>query len=161
MATPMQPPGFPSESHDHTRCRSGALACAKKQLAQTGARLTPDREAVLNVLLAGHQALGAYDIMGQIDWRGRRPAPSVVYRALDFLVSNGLAHKVESRNAFMACPSAGHAHKPMILVCTSCGQVAEFEAPAISRAVTRVAQGSDFKPVQTTVEVSGLCGACA
>ena len=161
MAASTQPQGFPSKTHDHARCRSGALASAQEHLAQTGARLTPDRSAVLNALLDGHQALGAYDIMERIDWRGRRPAPAIIYRALDFLVSNGLAHKVESRNAFMACPRAGHAHKPMILVCTSCGQVAEFEAPAISRAVTRAAQASDFKPEQTTVEVSGVCGACA
>ena len=65
---------FPSTTHDHARCRSEALAQAEAMLARKKARLTPDRRAVLEVLLDDHQAQGAYDIMERIDWRGRRPA---------------------------------------------------------------------------------------
>ena len=151
---------FPSTTHDHTRCRSEALAQAEAMLARKKARLTPDRRAVLEVLLDDHQAQGAYDIMERIDWRGRRPAPTVIYRALDFLVSHGLAHKIESLNAFMACPHAGHEHRPMIMICTNCSQVAEFASTTIDKAVAKAAKDSGFTPRETTVEVTGLCSHC-
>jgi Fur family zinc uptake transcriptional regulator len=152
---------FPTKTHNHDACRKDALAHAQRHLAASKARLTPDRQAVLEVLLDSHRAQGAYDIMEQIDWRGRRPAPAVIYRALDFLVSHGLAHKIESLNAFMACPHADHAHKPMIMICRDCTQVAEFEAPGIGRAISKVAKDTGFVTDQTTVEVTGQCGPCA
>jgi len=152
---------FPGTGHDHDVCRNQALTQAEEILARTGGRLTRDRKAVLDALLDSHQAQGAYELMDRIDWHGRRPAPAVIYRALDFLVSHGLAHKIESLNAFMACPQAGSPHKPMIMICTSCSQVAEFEAPAIGRAITRSAKESGFIAHSTTVEVSGLCETCA
>ena len=130
---------FPPSSHNHDVCRKDALAYAEETLGASKARLTKDRRAVLEALLDDHRAQGAYDIMDRIDWSGRRPAPAVVYRALDFLVTHGLAHKIESLNAFMACPQAGHSHRPMIMICTDCGQVAEFEAPAADRTSARVA----------------------
>ena len=157
----MTRPVFPEKSHDHEACRQQALETARRRLEGTKARLTPDRQAVLEVLLGSHRAQGAYDIMEQIDWRGRRPAPAVIYRARDFLVRHGLAHKIESLNAFMACPQADHAHKPMIMICRECAQVAEFEAPGIGRAIAKAARENDFIPAETTVEVAGLCGMCA
>ena len=152
---------FPTKTHNHETCRSEGLATAQRLLAQSNGRLTADRQAVLEVLLASHRAQGAYDIMEQIDWRGRRPAPAVVYRALDFLVSHGLAHKIESLNAFMACSNADHAHKPMIMICRDCSEVAEFEASGIGRAIAKAARENNFVADETTVEVTGLCGACA
>ena len=152
---------FPTKTHNHETCRSEGLATAQRLLAQSNGRLTADRQAVLEVLLASHRAQGAYDIMEQIDWRGRRPAPAVVYRALDFLVSHGLAHKIESLNAFMACANADHAHKPMIMICRDCSEVAEFEASGIGRAIAKAARENNFVADETTVEVTGLCGACA
>jgi len=152
--------GFPALAHKQDRCSAAALAAAEQLLGRRGARLTPSRRAVLTVLLEDHTALGAYTIMDRIDWRGRRPAPAMVYRALDFLVANGLAHKIESRKAFIACPQAGHAHKPIIMICTACSQVAECTAPAVTRAVARAARDSGFTPAQITVEVSGVCEGC-
>lgn len=152
---------FPNTTHNHDACREDALMQAEQMLAKQKARLTPDRRAVLEVLLEDHRAQGAYEIMDRIDWRGRRPAPTVIYRALDFLVNHGLAHKIESLNAFMACPKAGHTHKPMIMICTACAQVAEFASPAVSRAIAKMARDHDFQPAETTVEITGLCSGCA
>jgi len=153
-------PAFPDDTHDHAECRHRALLNAEETLARKKARLTPDRKAVLEALLDDHRAQGAYDLMERIDWRGRRPAPTVIYRALDFLVSHGLAHKIESLNAFMACPQAGQNHRPMIMICSDCAQVAEFDAPAIGRSISKAAAAKGFVPRETTVEVTGLCAAC-
>jgi Fur family zinc uptake transcriptional regulator len=61
------------------------------------------RRHVLEVLSASHKPLGAYEIIDLVAARGPRPAPITIYRALDFLTAQGLVHRIESRNAFLAC----------------------------------------------------------
>ena len=93
---------FPAPDHDHGRCASAALAHAEALCAERAQRLTPMRRHVLQALLASHRPLGAYEIIERLADPGR-PAPITVYRALDFLRDNGLVHRIESRNAFVAC----------------------------------------------------------
>ena len=71
--------------------------------AQRGQRLTPIRRKVLAALLDSHRPLGAYEIIERLALEGPRPAPITAYRALEFLRENGLVHRIESRNAFVAC----------------------------------------------------------
>ncbi len=151
----------PFESHDHAACRRDALKAAEMRVASSGARMTRDRQAVLEVLLADHRPQGAYKILESIDWKGRRPAPAAVYRALDFLVAHGLAHKVESLNAYIACDQADHPHRAKILICEDCGRVAELAGTAIDKAIARAAAAADFTVKSSTVEVAGICNACA
>ena len=67
-------------------------------IADKGA-LSPE----LWALLASHKPLGAYEIMDCVGPNGSRPAPITIYRALDFLREQGFVHRIESRNAFVAC----------------------------------------------------------
>ena len=93
---------FPAPDHDHGRCASAAIAHAEVLCAARAQRLTPMRRHVLEALLDSHRPLGAYEIIERLGRHGR-PAPITVYRALDFLRDNGLVHRIESRNAFVAC----------------------------------------------------------
>ena len=61
------------------------------------------RRQVLEALLASHRPLGAYELIDRLAVRGARPAPITMYRALDFLREQGLVHRIESQNAFIAC----------------------------------------------------------
>src|SRR5262245_54436437 len=99
---------FPAPDHDHDRCSSDAMAVAEALCRERGQRLTPIRRSVLATLLASHKPLGAYEIIDRLAPKGReglgpRPAPITAYRALEFLRENGLVHRIESRNAFIAC----------------------------------------------------------
>src|SRR6266852_9126627 len=94
---------FPPPNHDHDRCASDAIAHAEAICAARKERLTPMRRRVLEALLASHQPLGAYELIDRLAVRTARPAPITVYRALDFLREQGLVHRIESRNAFIAC----------------------------------------------------------
>ena len=94
---------FPAPDHDHDRCSSDAMAIAEALCVERGQRLTPIRRKVLDVLLGSHKPLGAYEIIDRLAPKGPRPAPITAYRALDFLRENGLVHRIESRNAFIAC----------------------------------------------------------
>src|SRR5215472_4772220 len=94
---------FPAPDHDHARCSADAMAHAEALCTERGERLTPMRRRVLETLAASHRPLGAYEIIDRLADSAPRPAPITVYRALDFLLANGLVHRIESRNAFIAC----------------------------------------------------------
>jgi Fur family transcriptional regulator, zinc uptake regulator len=150
---------FPAPDHDHDRCASTAVAHAEAQCAARGQRLTPIRRQVLDALLGSHKPLGAYEIMEQA---GRpRPAPITIYRALDFLMTQGLVHRIASRNAFLACVN-NHSSEALVafLICENCGAVGEAAGAAISQALGTAARQAGFTPKMSVVEISGLCGHC-
>ena len=113
------------ESHDHHACVSDAMAKAEARCTASALRLTPVRRRVLELLLAEHRALGAYDILGHLSAEGLGTQPPVAYRALDFLVKAGFAHRIEALNAYIACTHLGKDHAPAFLICRSCQSVAE------------------------------------
>jgi Fur family zinc uptake transcriptional regulator len=152
---------FPTPDHDHGRCSADVLAHAETLCAQRGQRLTPMRRQVLEVLAASHQPLGAYEIMEQVAREGPRPAPITIYRALDFLIENGLVHRIESRNAFLACQ---HHHDSgalvAFLICEKCGAVGEAPAAAIMQTIAAATKGTGFVPKLSVIEIIGLCAHC-
>jgi Fur family zinc uptake transcriptional regulator len=152
---------FPLPEHDHRGCVERAVAHAHGICAAKSVRLTPLREAVLRVLLSSHKALGAYDIIEKLQLDGRRLAPISVYRIIDVLLGAGLAHRLESRNAFFACLSEHEdANSMLVLVCESCRRVAEAEAPDVWQAIKRLTQSSGFAVTDTVLEIQGTCADC-
>lgn len=147
--------------HDHSHCVSDALAEAEAICARAGVRLTALRKRVLELVWASHKPLGAYDILGVLsDEDGRRAAPPTVYRALDFLLENGLVHRIASLNAFIGCTHPEHAHQGQFLICRACHAAIELEQPTISAAIVASAAGVGFSVETQTVEVVGLCAQC-
>lgn len=147
--------------HDHDSCTGSAMARAEKLAAARGARLTPVRRRVLEILLEEHRALGAYDVLQRLAAEGFGHQPPVAYRALDFLVEQGLAHRIQRLNAFAACMHPGEAHAPAFLICRSCNTVAEADAQPVRQALETAAGRLGFRIERSTVEALGLCPACA
>lgn len=151
----------PHTPHDHSRCVSAALDTAEELCARDGARLTALRKRVLELVWQSHKPLGAYDILDTLSREdGRRAAPPTVYRALDFLLEQGLVHRIASLNAFMGCTSPNHPHQGQFLICRSCRVAVELDQPAIGRAIHESAAAQDFEVEGQTVEITGLCAAC-
>jgi Fur family transcriptional regulator, zinc uptake regulator len=139
-----------------------ALARARDLCSRRGERLTPIRSLVLSALYADHRPLSAYELIDRlvlID--GQKRAAVTVYRALDFLIAQGLAHRIESQNAFIACPF-DHDPKDVVvfLICSQCGGVDEMHTPEIARALDRIASRQSFDPQTRVLEVTGLCAHC-
>jgi Fur family zinc uptake transcriptional regulator len=153
-------PDFPKRGHDHAACGHQALAEAEAICTARGLRLTELRRRVLETIWQDHAPLGAYDILARINSKGERNAPMAVYRALDFLMENGLAHRLSSRNAYVGCRHPGHSHSGQFLICSACDTVAEIASPALSKTVARAAAARGFKPEGEVVEVTGLCPNC-
>ena len=151
-----QPLGF--AEHDHAACRADAVAAAEALCASRSLRLTPVRRRTLEILLESHAALGAYDVLARLDAEGLGSAPPVAYRALAFLVENGLAHRIERLNAYVACDRSGAAHDPAFLICRGCGAVAEAQG---GNPLGGAAAAAGFRVERAMVEIEGLCPGCA
>ena len=152
---------FPSPDHDHGRCASDAISHAEAICAARKERLTPIRRRVLEALLASHQPLGAYELIDRLAAHAARPAPITIYRALDFLREQGLVHRIESRNAFIACVHNHADHDPVVfLICERCGAVGEAASAAVAETIKTASRAAGFTPKTPVIEISGVCAHC-
>ena len=124
--------------------------------------LTKNQELVLGALEKAEGPLSAYTILDALREDGLR-APLQVYRALDKLLDIGLVHRLESLNAFVACAHP-HCHSSTMMafaICEKCGNVSEFSDAGVQERLTLWAGNANFKPSKTTIEIKGICAACA
>ena len=149
---------FPAPGHDHDRCTSDAMAVAEARCSERGQRLTPIRRDVLGACWPAISR--SAPMRSWSGWRpqGPRPAPITVYRALEFLRENGLVHRIESRNAFVACVHS-HAAGDLVvfLICERCGTVGEASSSEVASTVKSAADAVGFTPKSPVIEVSGIC----
>ena len=123
--------------------------------------LTRNQELVLGALTTSGSPLSAYDILDKLRGDGLR-APLQIYRALEKLVDRGLAHRLESLNAFVACADM-HCHRKGLIafaICESCGKVDEFADAVIEERLGTWAKNDGFKVERTTMEIRGRCSDC-
>lgn len=151
---------FGFDAHDHDHCISDTLQSAETLCRDRKLQFTPVRRRVLEILLQRHQALGAYEILDVLAREGLGSQPPVVYRALDFLVKNGLAHRIERMNAYTACTHPGEDHVPAFLVCRDCKAVAEAETSPVQGQLGAAAKASGFSIEKVVLEAEGLCPDC-
>jgi Fur family zinc uptake transcriptional regulator len=124
--------------------------------------LTRNQALVLGVLNEAQTPLSAYDILDHLKDEGFR-APLQVYRALDKLVEQGMVHRLESLNAFVACSHVLCHDTGLIAfaICEDCGHVSEFSDTEVSRRLDAWVRKNRFSPGKTTIEIRGHCAACA
>lgn len=125
-----------------------------------GVRLTPQRARVLELLRDATRPLKAYDLLPALGAPGRPAKPPTAYRALDFLVEHGLAHRIESLNAYVACDHAGADHPATFLICDGCGAVTEAHLHEPVKGLASAAQRQGFRFDRVAIEAHGLCRAC-
>lgn len=150
-------------NHDHKRCISAALSRARELCDARKARLTPIRETVLKTIWASHRPLGAYEIveqMSQPETSAHRVLPPTVYRAVQFLLDQGLVHRLASLNAYIGCPFPGNYHSDFFLICRDCGSTAECSDDQVDLAVKQAATRAKFQVESKVVEIVGICPEC-
>jgi len=151
---------FPSPKHDHHACTQNIVTHAEQVCARTGARLTGQRRDVLVCVAESHQAVGAYEIIERMAVHGPRPAPITVYRALEFLQGQNLVHKIESRNAYVACSEHHDGAPAALLICEICGNVSEVLDRGAAAGIIDAAKAQGFTVKHSVVELSGTCAHC-
>lgn len=117
-------------------------------------------ERVLSVLKKNSVGMSAYEVLDALKVFNPKIAPPTVYRALNALTEQGRVHRLESKNAYVACRSFPHQHTPVFSVCDGCGLVEECMAPQVLSALSEVASKTGFAPTHQVIEVRGRCVAC-
>ncbi|GHE19551.1 Fur family transcriptional regulator [Halomonas urumqiensis] len=133
---------------------------AERQCEQRGARFTPIRRRVLEMIAATTGGLKAYDLLDQLTTEHAAARPPTVYRALEFLIDQGLVHRIESLNAYVACPCPEHVHGFQLLICKQCGLVEELHLDDVDAQLALRARELGFRVERQTIELLGSCEAC-
>ena len=151
--------------HHHTETGLGpaqvtaALDEAEARCERRGERMTAPRRRVLELLLASGEPVKAYDLIAAYGADGQAAKPPTVYRALEFLERLGLAHRIASISAYVACSHGERAHAAAFLICDCCGAAVEVSPPPAA-ALGESALRHDYVLERVTIEGHGLCGAC-
>ncbi len=151
---------FAGPGHDHRHCIAEALTSAEVLCRARGARLTPQRRHVLELIWTSHAPVGAYTLLDRLRQAGIRAQPPTVYRALDFLAEHGLVHRIESQNAYIGCARPADLHVAQFLLCNGCRTTLELDDSGIGAAIAARARKIGFAVGRATVEISGLCPNC-
>jgi len=142
--------------HNHAACQKQVLDRAEVQ----SLRLTKSRRQVLEILLEDHRSVGAYEILKRLSSEESKPQPPTAYRALDYLVEHGLAHRIEKLNAYVACANPGVCERAGFIICKSCHTVAEIECANEEAGLLNAALASGFAAEQSILEIEGVCADC-
>jgi len=146
--------------HDHSKCISTALGVAEHLCNERGVQLTQIRHQVLELIWSSHRAMKAYELLDMIKPLQNSAKPATIYRALDFLIEQGLIHRVESLNAFVGCNCSGLQHDQLLLICKQCHVVEERPAETVMQALAAEIQAADFTVHSQAIEVHGVCTKC-
>lgn len=147
--------------HEHQKCLHTAIETAKQHCENSGLRLTPLRQRVLELVWQNHKPVKAYDILDELKRVHASSAPPTVYRVLDFLQEEGLVHKLESLNAYVGCGAPDQNHNSQFLMCRSCGVAAEMDDVDIRNLIADKVAGIGFKIDKEIIEIKGICSQCS
>ena len=121
--------------------------------------LNETQKRVHRILSSAQNPLSAYEVLDKMRAKGA-VTPPTVYRSLDKLIEKGLAHRLESLNAYVACKHPHHHEMAAFAICDSCGGVTEFSDGQISERLSQWSEGHAFCAKKMTVEIRGRCESC-
>ncbi|WP_024280123.1 Fur family transcriptional regulator [Xanthobacter sp. 126] len=141
---------------------AAALAEVERACVARGQRFTKMRRLVLEVLWRSEQPVRAYDLRGRLEQQlQRRLVPPTVYRALNFLMEQKFAARLESRSAFVPCAHPEQHHAGMFFICEHCGTSAEIDDSKVEVLFAHQAATLGFHIARRVVELQGTCATCA
>ncbi len=136
-----------------------ALRAAAARAAAAGGRLTAPRRRVLELLLQAYGPIKAYDLVARFHADRRVAKPATIYRALDFLERMGLAHRLSTLKAYVACHRDLPLHSSAFLICECCGALREIPASGATPLVTAAA-ALGYTIDHIMIEAEGRCQSC-
>ncbi|SIT47870.1 Ferric uptake regulator, Fur family [Paraburkholderia ribeironis] len=160
QATSAHPAHAGEPVHTHGDSQEAALMLAEEYCRERGEKLTPIRRKVLELLLNSGRATKAYSLLDEMRQIHPGSAPPTVYRALDFLLSAGLVHRIESINAFTVCHDLTQCQHGILVVCQQCGSVTELHQPKLRQALVAQIEDAGYRLASDEIELKGLCSAC-
>jgi len=123
--------------------------------------LSKNQKIIFDFIEKAKEPLKAYSILFNVQKKGIK-APLQVYRALDKLVEIGKIHKIESRNAFIACKNSNCevSNATIFSICNKCENVSEINNPKLSKYLTNFEDDTGMQYNKYNLEFFGLCKKC-
>ena len=123
--------------------------------------LSKNQQIVLEIIERAKEPLKAYSILFNVQKKGIN-APQQIYRALDKLIEIGKIHKIESKNAFVACKNSNCevSKATAFSICESCEMVDEISDAKLSRYLSSFNHKKGMKFKRFNLEFFGLCKKC-
>jgi len=123
--------------------------------------LSKNQQIIFDIIHNSSEPLKAYSILFNVQKKGIK-APLQVYRALDKLVEIGKIHKIESRNAFIACQNSSCqiTKATAFSICENCERVSEISSSKLSKYLSNFTDKSGMKYNKYNLEFFGLCKKC-
>ena len=123
--------------------------------------LSKNQQVVLEIIVKAKEPLKAYSILYNVQKKGIK-APQQIYRALDKLIEFGKIHKIESRNAFVACKNSNCeiSKATVFSICENCEQVEEINDTKLSNYLINYNDKTGMKYKKYHLEFFGLCKKC-
>ena len=123
--------------------------------------LSKNQQIIFDIIHNSSEPLKAYSILFNVQKKGIK-APLQVYRALDKLVEIGKIHKIESRNAFIACQNSSCqvAKATAFSICEMCEKVTEISSSSLSKYLASFKDKDGMKYSKYNLEFFGLCKKC-
>ena len=124
--------------------------------------LSKNQQIVFDIIEKAKEPLKAYSILFDVQKKGIK-APLQVYRALDKLVEIGKIHKIESRNAFVACKNSSCqlSKATAFSICEKCEEVSEISDKKLSKYLKSFQDKAGMKFKKYNIEFFGLCKKCS
>jgi Fur family zinc uptake transcriptional regulator len=157
----VQPQSCTDSNCDGQHAPAERLALAAALCRERGVQLTALRRQVLELLWESGQPTGAYGLLEALKLKDSRSVgPPTVYRTLEFLMSQKLVAKIESRNAYVPCVHPERQHSCVFFLCTNCPYSAELEDPRIDQLLAEDAAVLGHRVTRRVIEVEGTCARC-
>jgi Fur family zinc uptake transcriptional regulator len=123
--------------------------------------LSKNQQLVFDIIVKAKEPLKAYSILYNVQKKGIK-APQQIYRALDKLIEIGKIHKIESRNAFVACKNINCelSKATAFSICENCEQVEEIKDIKLSKYLTNYNDKTGMKYKKYNLEFYGICRKC-
>ena len=123
--------------------------------------LSKNHKIVLDIIEKSKEPLKAYSILFNVQKKGIK-APLQVYRALEKLIKLGKIHKVESKNAFVACKNSSCeiSKATAFSICEICEKVTEIANNKLSMFLDNFEDKTGMKYRKYNLEFFGLCKKC-
>ena len=124
--------------------------------------LSTNQQIIFNLIHKSPEPLKAYTILFNVQKKGIK-APPQVYRVLDKLVEMGKIHKIESKNAFVACRNSDCeiSKATAFSICERCEVVDEISDIKLSKYLSNFNYKKGMKFKRFNLEFFGLCKKCA
>ena len=123
--------------------------------------LSKNQQIIFDIIDKSSEPLKAYAILFNVQKKGIK-APLQVYRALDKLVEIGKIHKIESRNAFIACQNSSCqiSKATAFSICEVCEKISEISNSKLSKYLSNFSDNTGMKYTKYNLEFFGLCKKC-